>query len=175
MVCKERATTPAGLRAAARRGAAPGGHLRCCPRLDDVPRHRLRRGRLASARPALAPKCIGYSTTDPKPASWYSSVAPVAPECHGVVLLIRPAATEAQKTGCPGKANFFREWDLSGAPAGRRGEDFAWRISCLPTAQEAQKSCFVTCKEPKETGMRLFTNPAQRLWRILLQRLPRLA
>src|SRR5438128_8002753 len=29
-VCEERATKPAGLRAAARRGAAAGGHLRCC-------------------------------------------------------------------------------------------------------------------------------------------------
>src|SRR5438876_9344470 len=29
-VCKERATPPAGLRAAARRGAAAGGHLLCC-------------------------------------------------------------------------------------------------------------------------------------------------
>ena len=29
-VCKERATPPAGLRAAARRGAAAGGHLPCC-------------------------------------------------------------------------------------------------------------------------------------------------
>src|SRR5437867_5307697 len=29
-VCKERATAPAGLRAAARRGAAAGGHLLCC-------------------------------------------------------------------------------------------------------------------------------------------------
>ena len=29
-VCKERATTPAGLRAAARRGAAAGGHLLRC-------------------------------------------------------------------------------------------------------------------------------------------------
>src|SRR6266700_6533578 len=29
-VCKERATPPAGLRAAARRGAAAGGHLRRC-------------------------------------------------------------------------------------------------------------------------------------------------
>src|SRR5947208_10814961 len=29
-VCGERATKPAGLRAAARRGAAAGGHLLCC-------------------------------------------------------------------------------------------------------------------------------------------------
>src|ERR671930_1010071 len=29
-VCKERATKPAGLRAAALRGAAAGGHLLCC-------------------------------------------------------------------------------------------------------------------------------------------------
>ena len=56
----------------ARGGAAAGGHLArppCrhrrqtavrglrCPRLDDMHRHRLRRGRLASARPALAPEC----------------------------------------------------------------------------------------------------------------------
>ena len=44
-VCKERATQPAGLRAAARRGAAAGGHLRRC-RSSTMPPHRLRRGAL---------------------------------------------------------------------------------------------------------------------------------
>src|SRR5205809_2247386 len=44
-VCKERATQPAGLRAAARRGAAAGGHLRCC-RSSTMSPHRLRRGAL---------------------------------------------------------------------------------------------------------------------------------
>src|SRR5207247_6985335 len=44
-VCKERATQPAGLRAAARRGAAAGGHLRRC-RSSTMPPHRQRRGAL---------------------------------------------------------------------------------------------------------------------------------
>src|SRR5438876_3763346 len=44
-VCKERATQPAGLRAAARRGAAAGGHLRRC-RSSTMSPHRLRRGAL---------------------------------------------------------------------------------------------------------------------------------
>jgi hypothetical protein len=42
LVCKERATTLAGLRAAARRGAAAGGHLLCC-RSSMMTPHRLRR------------------------------------------------------------------------------------------------------------------------------------
>src|SRR5438876_5852001 len=55
-VCEERATKPAGLRAAARRGAAARARIgfvaapRRCP---TSPSSR----RLASARPALAPKC----------------------------------------------------------------------------------------------------------------------
>ena len=44
-VCKERATKPAGLRTAARRGAAAGGHLRRC-RSSTMSPHRLRRGAL---------------------------------------------------------------------------------------------------------------------------------
>src|SRR6059036_1870920 len=48
-VCEERATKPAGLRAAARRGAAAGRVSALLPLLDDV-RHRLRRG--ASHLPA---------------------------------------------------------------------------------------------------------------------------
>src|SRR6266700_2260302 len=44
-VCKERATQPGGLRAAARRGAAAGGHLRRC-RSSTMSLHRLRRGAL---------------------------------------------------------------------------------------------------------------------------------
>src|SRR5205814_9861971 len=44
-VCKERATQPAGLRAAARRGAAAGGHLRRS-RSSTMSPHRLRRGAL---------------------------------------------------------------------------------------------------------------------------------
>src|SRR5438093_9631781 len=44
-VCKERATQPAGLRAAARRGAAAGGHLRRWRSSTVVP-PRLRRGAL---------------------------------------------------------------------------------------------------------------------------------
>jgi len=43
VVCKERATTPSGLRAAARRGAAAGGHLLRC-RSSTMSPHRLRRG-----------------------------------------------------------------------------------------------------------------------------------
>jgi hypothetical protein len=43
VVCKERATKPASLRAAARRGAAAGGHLLCC-RSSTMAPHRLRRG-----------------------------------------------------------------------------------------------------------------------------------
>src|SRR5437762_3149265 len=64
-VCKERATQPAGLRAAARRGAAAGGHLRRCRSwtVTTSPASR----RLASARPALAPKCTPYFLTGPKP------------------------------------------------------------------------------------------------------------
>jgi hypothetical protein len=49
VVCKERATKPAGLRAAARRGATAGGHLLCC-RSSTMTPHRLRRG--ASHLPA---------------------------------------------------------------------------------------------------------------------------
>ena len=48
LVCKERATKPAGLPAAARRGAA-GGHLLRC-RSSTMKKHRLRRG--ASHLPA---------------------------------------------------------------------------------------------------------------------------
>src|SRR2546428_6001373 len=65
-VCKERATQPAGLRAAARRGAAARARIgfvatpRRCP---TSPSSR----RLASARPALAPKCTPYFLTGPKP------------------------------------------------------------------------------------------------------------
>src|SRR5438093_5227334 len=44
-VCKERATQPAGLRAAARRGAAAGGHLLRC-RSSKMSPHRVRRGAL---------------------------------------------------------------------------------------------------------------------------------
>jgi hypothetical protein len=43
--CEERATTPAGLRAAARRGATAGGHLQRC-RSSTMAPHRLRRGAL---------------------------------------------------------------------------------------------------------------------------------
>src|SRR5213596_3564908 len=51
-VCKERATQPAGLRAAARRGAAAGGHLRRC-RSSTMSPHRLRGGALhLPARPS---------------------------------------------------------------------------------------------------------------------------
>ena len=49
LVCKERATKPAGLPAAARRGAAAGGHLLRC-RSSTMKKHRLRRG--ASHLPA---------------------------------------------------------------------------------------------------------------------------
>ena len=45
VVCKERTTQPAGLRAAARRGAAAGGHLLRC-RSSTMAPHRLRRGAL---------------------------------------------------------------------------------------------------------------------------------
>jgi len=45
VVCKERATQPAGLRAAARRGAAADGHLRRC-RSSTMSPHRRRRGAL---------------------------------------------------------------------------------------------------------------------------------
>ena len=45
VVCKERTTQPAGLRAAARRGAAAGGHLLRC-RFSTMAPHRLRRGAL---------------------------------------------------------------------------------------------------------------------------------
>ena len=45
VVCKERTTQPAGLRAAARRGAAAGGHLLRC-RSSTMSPHRLRRGAL---------------------------------------------------------------------------------------------------------------------------------
>src|SRR5205814_4811477 len=64
-VCKERATPPAGLRAAARRGAAARARIgfvaaprRCTP---ASPASR----RLASARPTLAPKCTPYFLTGP--------------------------------------------------------------------------------------------------------------
>ena len=59
-VCKERATPPAGLRAAARRGAAAGGHLLCC-------RSSTMHTGIAcvAARPALAPKCTPYFLTGP--------------------------------------------------------------------------------------------------------------
>jgi len=43
LACKERATKPAGLPAAARRGAAAGGHLLRC-RSSTMKKHRLRRG-----------------------------------------------------------------------------------------------------------------------------------
>ena len=49
VVCKERAIKPAGLRAAAQRGAAAGGHLLRC-RSSTMTPHRLRRG--ASHLPA---------------------------------------------------------------------------------------------------------------------------
>src|SRR5439155_24207306 len=49
-VCKERATQPAGLRAAARRGAA-GGHLRCC-RSSTMPT-----GNACVAAPLIFPPC----------------------------------------------------------------------------------------------------------------------
>src|SRR5213078_1526935 len=64
-VCKERATPPAGLRAAARRGAAARARIgfvaapRRCPPASPASR------RLASARPALAPKCTPYFLTGP--------------------------------------------------------------------------------------------------------------
>ena len=45
VVCKERTTQPAGLRAAVRRGAAAGGHLLRC-RSSTMSPHRLRRGAL---------------------------------------------------------------------------------------------------------------------------------
>jgi hypothetical protein len=45
VVCKERTTQPAGLRAAARRGAPTGGHLQRC-RSSTMSPHRLRRGAL---------------------------------------------------------------------------------------------------------------------------------
>ena len=45
LVCKERATKPAGLPAAARKGAAAGGHLLRC-RSSTMKKHRLRRGAL---------------------------------------------------------------------------------------------------------------------------------
>ena len=45
VVCEERATQPASLRAAARKEAAAGGHLwRCCS--STMSPHRLRRGAL---------------------------------------------------------------------------------------------------------------------------------
>ena len=43
VVCKERETKPARLRAAALRGASAGGHLLCC-RSSTMALHRLRRG-----------------------------------------------------------------------------------------------------------------------------------
>src|SRR5919106_1567042 len=63
-VCEERATTPAGLRAAALRGAAARARIgfvaapRRCPTSTSS-------RRLASARPALAPKGSYYFLTDP--------------------------------------------------------------------------------------------------------------
>ena len=62
--CKERATTPAGLRAAAK-GRGGGRASAALPLLDDDPASPASR-RLASARPALAPKCKRYSFTGPK-------------------------------------------------------------------------------------------------------------
>src|SRR5207237_9247428 len=62
-VCKERATQPAGLRAAARRGGGPAPAA--LPLLDAVTTSPASR-RLASARPALAPKCTPYFLTGPK-------------------------------------------------------------------------------------------------------------
>jgi hypothetical protein len=81
-VCKERATRPAALRAAARRGAAARARIgfvaapRRCP---TSPASR----RLASARPALVPKCSYYFVTDPKGCRlflrcWYSGGNPRA-------------------------------------------------------------------------------------------------
>src|SRR5512136_493084 len=57
VVCEERATTPADLRAAARKGRDGGRASASLPLLDDFPALPASR-RLASARPALAPKCV---------------------------------------------------------------------------------------------------------------------
>ena len=72
LACQERATKPAGPRAAARRGAAAGGHLAyrfalrsALPLLDGGTASPASR-RLRSARPALAPKCSLYSLPSPK-------------------------------------------------------------------------------------------------------------
>src|SRR5438094_3828104 len=62
-VCKERATPPAGLRAAARRGARAGICFVAAPRRCTPASPASRR--LASARPALAPKCTPYFLTGP--------------------------------------------------------------------------------------------------------------
>src|SRR5205823_6295987 len=63
-VCKERATQPAGLRAAAPEGRGGGRASAALPLLDDATTSPASR-RLASARPALAPKCTPYFLTGP--------------------------------------------------------------------------------------------------------------
>src|SRR5207249_2582347 len=73
-VCKERATQPAGLRAASPEGRGGGRASAALPLLDDATTSPASR-RLASARPALAPKCTPYFLTGPKP--WLQS-----PDCQ---------------------------------------------------------------------------------------------
>src|SRR5436190_20801039 len=63
-VCKERATQPACLRAAARRGRGGGRASPALPLLDDATTSPASR-RLASAHPALAPKCTPSFLTGP--------------------------------------------------------------------------------------------------------------
>ena len=64
LVCEERATKPAGLGAAARLGRGGGRASAALPLLDDGTASRASRC-LASARPALAPKCNLYSLPGP--------------------------------------------------------------------------------------------------------------
>jgi len=73
VVCKERTTQPAGLRAAARRGAAAGGHLLRC-RSSTMSPHRLRRGALhLPARRSrqsvslISSQALTYRDSEPQP------------------------------------------------------------------------------------------------------------
>jgi N-acetyl-alpha-D-muramate 1-phosphate uridylyltransferase len=77
---EERATTPAGLWAAARRGAAAGGHLLCC-RSSTMAPHRLRRG--ASHLPARRSR----QSTSVIPSQ---TLMPVAILAGGLAKRLRP-------------------------------------------------------------------------------------
>ncbi len=85
VVCEERATKPARLRAAARRGAAARGICFVATPRRYTPISPASR-RFASARPALAPKCKRHSLTGPYPvpAVNIKSKPPLLGVCRGL-------------------------------------------------------------------------------------------